>query len=75
MSYDNEDEEPKTAAEVLVEALRNISIGFQQLTKAGLPRSMVKAWLFQKTKVGMQSIDKILDALGELQEEMLKPVD
>lgn len=66
--------EPPTAAEALVQALKKISEGFQQLTKAGMPRSMVKAWIHQRTKVGMQTIDKILDALEELQREMNKPV-
>ena len=66
--------EPITAAEKLVESLKKISTGFDDLTKAGMPRDMIKAWLHQKTKVGMQTIDKILDALVVLQREMLKPV-
>ena len=64
----------KTAAEVLVDALKKISKGFEELTKAGMPRSMIKAWLHQKTKLGMGTIDKVLDAMVELQREMLKPV-
>ena len=67
-------DEPKTAAEVLVESLKKISVGFEQLSKAGMPRDMIKAWIHQKTKVGMANIDKILDALEALQKEMLKPV-
>ena len=66
--------ETKTAAEALVEALKKISEGFQQLSKAGMPRSMIKAWIHQKTRVGKANIDLVLDALEELQQEMNKPV-
>lgn len=66
--------EPKTAAEVLVEGLKKISEGFNQLSKAGMPRSMIKAWVHQKTRVGKANIDLVLDALEELQQEMNKPV-
>ena len=66
--------ETKTAAETLVEGLKKISEGFEQLTKAGMPRDMIKAWLHQKTRVGKVNIDLILNALEELQKEMNAPV-
>ena len=66
--------EPKTAAEALVESLKKISEGFQQLSKAGMPRDLIKAWIHQKTRVGKTNIDLVLDSLEELQKEMNKPV-
>jgi len=65
----------KTAAEILVDALRKVSEAYQDLNKAGMPKSMIRAWLHQKTKVSLSNIDKIMAAMEELHTEMSAPMD
>lgn len=77
MASKNEEQAPqeeKLAIEVLVDSIKAISKGFAQLNQAGMPRAMIRAWLHQKTRVSLTNIDSVLDALEELQTEMLQPL-
>lgn len=77
MSKDQVDLPPrkeKLAVEVLVEGIKELSKGFKMLNQAGMPKSMIKAWIHQKTKLSMKNIDLFLDAMEELQHEMLSPI-
>lgn len=71
---EEEEKNEKLAVEVLAENIKKISTGFQQLNRAGIPRAMIRAWLHQKTKVKVTVIDSILEALEDLQKEMLRPM-
>ena len=61
----------KLAIEVLVEGIKELSKGFEKICRHGMPKSMIKAWIHQKTKLSMKNIDLFLDAMEELQREML----
>lgn len=70
----DEEKKEKLAVEVLVENIKKVSDGFAQLNRAGIPRTMIRAWLHQKTKIKVTDIDALLDALEDLQKEMLTPI-
>jgi len=64
--------ESKTVGEKLVEEMEKIAKALESIPNTGFLRQMLVLYIQEKTKLGKQKIEAVLDAIAEFRKEMEK---
>ena len=65
----------KTVGEMLVEEMRRIAEALEGIPPSGFMRKTLVLYIQEKTKLGKQKIEAVLDAIAEFRKEMEKELN
>ena len=68
-------EEKKTVGERIVEEMEKMAKALEQIPTKGFMRQMLVLYLKEKTGLGKQKIEAVLDAIAEFRKEMQKELE
>ncbi len=68
-------EEKKTVGERIVEEMEKMAKALEQIPTKGFMRQMLVLYLKEKTGLGKQKIEAVLDAISEFRKEMQKELE